>query len=70
MLVVWVSGLAVSERLYKGIQKGGENKIKKTKKNKKNKQTKTTKQRQTKELDRGLIKCSQGMPLKNSVEVR
>ena len=67
MLVAWVSGLAVSERLYKGIQKGGGNKIKK---NKKNKQTKTTKQRQTKELDRGLIKCSQGMPLKNSVEVR
>ena len=68
MLVAWVSGLAVSERLYKGIQKGGGNKIKK--KQKKNKQTKTTKQRQTKELDRGLIKCSQGMPLKNSVEVR
>ena len=64
MLVAWVSGPAVSERLYKGIQKGGGNKIKK----KKNKQTK--KQRQTKELDRGLIKCSQGMPLKNSVEVR
>ena len=66
MLVVWVSGLAVSERHYKGIQKGGGNKIKK----KTNKQTKTTKQRQTKELDRGLIKCSQCMPLKNSVEVR
>ena len=28
MLVAWVSGLAVSERLYKGIQKGGGNKIK------------------------------------------
>ena len=53
MLVVWVSGLdlAVSERHFKGIQKGRGNKIKKT-----NKQTKTTKQRQTKELDRGLIK--------------
>ena len=34
MLVAWVSGLAVSERLCKGIQKGGGNKIKKTNKQK------------------------------------
>ena len=40
MLVVWVlvSGLAVSERLDKGIQKGGGNKIKKNKKKQTNKQ--------------------------------
>ena len=37
MLVAWVSGLAVSERLYKGIQKGGGNKIKKKQKQKKTK---------------------------------
>ena len=48
MLVVWVSGLAVSRRLDKGIQKGGGNKnIKKYIKIKASKQTKTTKQRQT-----------------------
>ena len=41
MLVAWVSGLAVSERLYKGIQKGGGNKIKKTKKKQTNKNNKT-----------------------------
>ena len=86
MVVVWVSGLAVSRRLDKGIQKGGRNKIKKKiiNKIKKNKQTnkkQTNKQKQqnkdkknTKELDRGLIKCSQGIRYapknKNSVEMR
>ena len=46
MLVAWVSGLAVSERHYKGIQKGGGNKIKKKQKKKqtnKNNKTKTNK---------------------------
>ena len=38
MLVAWVSGLAVSERLYKGIQKGGGNKFKKKQKKNKDKQ--------------------------------
>ena len=33
MLVIWVSGLAVSERLDKGIRKGGEKKITKKKGN-------------------------------------
>ena len=60
MLVIWVSGLAVSERLDKGIRKGGENKIKKIQK----------KQKKTNKRFRRLIKCSQGMPLKNSVEMR
>ena len=47
MLVAWVSGLAVSERLYKGIQKGGGNKIKKTKKQKQtNKQKQQNKDKQ------------------------
>ena len=41
----------------------------KTKNKKTNKQKQQNKDKQ-KELDRGLIKCSQGMPLKNSVEVR
>ena len=45
MLVAWVSGLAVSERLYKGIQKGGGNKIKKIQ-NKKQKNKQTNKQNQ------------------------
>ena len=47
MLVVWVSGLAVSERLYKGIQKGGGNKI--LKKNKKKTKTKQNKDKQNKQ---------------------
>ena len=49
MLVVWVSGLAVSRRLDKGIQKGGGNK------KQANKQKQQNKDKQTKELDRGLI---------------
>ena len=42
----------------------------KNKKKQANKQKQQNKDKQTKELDRGLIKCSQGMPHKNSVEVR
>ena len=61
MVIIWVSGLhvAVSERLDKGIRKGDGNK-----KNK-NKQTKNKGKR-----IRLLIKCSQGMPHKNYVEIR
>ena len=47
MLAVWVSGLAVLERLDKGIQKGGGYKIKKKQK-KNNKQTNKKKMRKIK----------------------
>ena len=44
MLVVWVSGLAVSRRFDKGIQKGG-GKKKASKQTNKNNKTKTNKQK-------------------------